>query len=416
MLIRIIVFILVLLVVDIYGYYGLRKFYKVNVWFRIHKWVTRCYWLMDIGFIIFAIGWVLIIRNSSWPDYVQYRNYFYITGAFMLIFLPKLIFLIFVLIDDIHKLVKWSLTKLQKENTEPSKVHNSPYVLNTGFMLSVLMFVWVLYGVSYGRFNFQVKEVVVEIKELPDSFDGYRIAQISDTHLGSFARKRPMERALRIIKEAQYDALVFTGDMVNNEAIEAEKFVAGFQNINPPDGMFSILGNHDMGDYRRWYTIEEKMANLEQLKQIQKEMGFRLLRNEHYFITRGPDSLMIVGIDNWGLPPFEQYGDLKKALGDYAGFSVKLLLSHDPSHWRAQVIPKTDIQLTLSGHTHAMQSGIDTPWFQWSPVSVKYPEWSGLYREGKQKLYVNRGLGFIGFPGRLGMNPEITLITLVKAK
>ena len=208
--------------------------------------------------------------------------------------------------------------------------------------------------------------------------------------------------------------LLFSGDMVNNEAVEAERFIDYFAAIQSPYGKFSVLGNHDMGDYRRWYTIEEKEANLLQLKDFQEKMGFDLLRNEHRFVTRGNDSIMIAGVDNWGLPPFHQLGDMDEALADYSDFPFILLLSHDPSHWTEVVVPESDIAITFSGHTHGFQAGIRSPWFQWSPVSVKYSNWNGLYSENGQMLYVNRGFGFIGFPGRMGMRPEITLLTLRK--
>ena len=411
------IIILILLAIDFYGFYGLRKLLKRGLFSRFRKPILRAYWIMDLGFILFAIVWTIIIRNSGWPDYVMYRNYFYITGAFILIFLPKIVFLVFNLLDDARLLLIWLVEKaLQSLRKSPGlRIRTFPLILNTGFILSLFMFVWVLYAVVYGRFHFVVEEVTVEVADLPESFEGLRIIHITDTHFGSFARKRPIERAIRIMKDLPHDLLVFTGDMVNNEAIEAERFVEGFAGLVPELGKFSILGNHDMGDYRRWYTIEEKAANLEQLKDIQDRMGFTLLRNEHVFIRRGGDSLMIAGVDNWGEPPFAQYGDLQKALGENADFPHIMLLSHDPSHWRAEVIPLTHIFLTFSGHTHAMQAGINTRWLRWSPVSVKYPEWSGLYREADQMLYVSRGLGYLGFPGRLGMRPEITLITLRRA-
>jgi uncharacterized protein len=411
MLIRIIIVILILLAIDLYGYYGLKKLLRFHPFIGYKKIITRSYWFMDLGFIVFSITWIVIIRNSNWPDYIQYRNYFYITGAFLLIFLPKLLFLIFVVLNDIMIFVRWLVRSIQEK---PVLNRTFPVLLTTGFVFSVLMFSWVAYGIVYGRFNFQVKKVEVVIDNLPEAFHGFRIMHISDAHLGSFARKRPVERALQMMRDTPHDILVFTGDMVNNEAIEVERFISGFNLIGSPYGMYSVLGNHDMGDYRRWYTIDEKEANLELLEDYQKKMGFSLLRNEHHFVVRGEDSLMIAGIDNWGVPPFAQYGDLEKALGDFANFPHIILLSHDPSHWHAEVIPQTDIILTLSGHTHAMQAGINTPWFRWSPVAARYPEWSGLYRDNRQMLYVNKGLGYLGFPGRLGMRPEITLLQLVK--
>ncbi len=414
MILRFAIIILILLAIDLYGWYGLKKLLQHGPFSSRRRQILRAYWFMDVGFIIFSIIWVIIIRTSSWPDYVMYRNYFYITGAFVLIFLPKLVFLIFNSIDDGKRLIFALIRYLSalSDKTPRVRLNTYPVILTTGFVLSLFMFVWVLYGVGYGRFHFQVKEVTVELESLPESFEGMRIIHITDTHFGSFARKRPVERALKKIRSIPHDMLLFTGDMVNNEAVEAERFIESFQKIQPPHGMYSVLGNHDMGDYRRWYTIEEKEANLEQLEEIQHAMGFTLLRNQHEFIVRKNDSLMIAGVDNWGLPPFAQYGDLDEALGEANDFPHIILLSHDPSHWREQVIPQTRIMLTLSGHTHGMQSGINTPWFQWSPVALKYDEWSGLYNESEQFLYVNRGLGYLGFPGRLGMRPEITVITL----
>ncbi len=412
MIISLIILVLLILALDFYGFYGLRKLTRHRPFVNFRKQIFRAYWIMDISFLVFSFIWTLIIRNSSWSDYVQYRNYFYITGAFILIFLPKIVYLIFNLLHDIVLLIRWVLLKLFRKSFSSYALPRPPVLLSIGFVLSIFMFVWVLYGVVYGRFNFKVKEVEVEVSDLPASFDGFRIIHISDTHLGSFARTRPVRRGVEKIRNTPHDMLVFTGDMVNNEAVEAEKFVDYFARIESPYGKFSILGNHDMGDYRRWYTIEEKAANLQQLQDFQAKMGFDLLRNDHRFITRGNDSIMIAGVDNWGLPPFAQLGDLDEALGEHAAFPFKILLSHDPSHWTEQVIPDTDIKLTLSGHTHGMQAGLRTSWFQFSPVSLKYENWNGLYSENDQQLYVNRGFGFIGFPGRMGMRPEITLLIL----
>ncbi|TVQ14500.1 MAG: metallophosphoesterase [Bacteroidetes bacterium] len=412
MILSLIILLLIILFLDFYGYYGLRKLTHYRPFGNYRKQIILGYWIMDVCFIVFSTIWTLIIRNSSWSDYVQYRNYFYITGAFVLIFLPKIVYLIFNLLHDIVLLGSWIIQKASSGGSMRFSHPKPPVLLSIGFVLSLLMFVWVLYGVVYGRFNFKVKEVEAHLADLPEAFDGFRIIHISDTHFGSFARTRPVRRGVDKIKQTPHDMLVFTGDMVNNEAVEAEKYVELFAGIDSPYGKFSILGNHDMGDYRRWYTIEEKAANLQQLQDIQADMNFVLLRNDHRFIVRGNDSILLAGVDNWGLPPFAQLGDLDKALNDHADFPVKILLSHDPSHWTEQVIPDTDIALTLSGHTHGMQAGLRTSWFQFSPVSLKYENWNGLYDQNGQLLYVNRGFGFIGFPGRMGMRPEITLLVL----
>ena len=409
-----------ILLVDLYGYYGLRTLLRAPRLQRFRRPLLRIYWAVDVLFLLLSIAWALIIRNSAWPDYVQYRNYFYITGAFMLIFLPKFTFLVFIILDDLRKLIVWALQRLSGKirsfSGKAGRARSSLLLPKAGGILSVLMFFWVLYGVAYGRFNFRVDAVEIHFETLPDAFDGYRIAHFSDTHLGSFARTRPVIRGLEKISDLQADLVIFSGDMVNNEAAEAEPYIRHFSNIASRDGKFTVLGNHDMGDYRRWYTIEEKEANLQQLEAMKAAMDFTLLRNEHVFIVRGTDSLMLLGIDNWGLPPFAQYGDLQQALGPSHDFPFQMLISHDPSHWRAEVIPATNIQLMLAGHTHGMQMGIRTPWFSWSPSVYKYPEWNGTYREGQQVLYVNRGFGYLGFPGRMGMPPEITLITLRKGQ
>lgn len=412
MWIRLLVIIFLLLAIDFYGWYGLKRLVD-HPWLRRYaRNIKRFYWFMDLGFIGFSFLWAVLIRNSGWPDHVMYRNYFYITGAFVLIFLPKFVFLIFVLLNDLKLLLRYIIQYINPGYYQGRDWKAPGKLLVSGFVLSVLMLVWVSYGVFYGRYNFKLEQVEVPIENLPEAFDGFRIIQFSDSHLGSFARSRPVNRGLKLIARTPHDVLVFTGDMVNNEAVEALRYVESVRAIESPYGKYAILGNHDMGDYRRWYTIEEKMLNLEQLEDIQASMGFDLLRNQHDFIVKGQDSIMVIGIDNWGLPPFAQYGDLNIAMGDHPDFPYKILLSHDPSHWRAQVLPETDIQLMLAGHTHGMQAGILTPWFNWSLSAMKYPEWYGLYTQNNQHLYVNRGFGFLGFPGRLGMPPEITLLIL----
>ncbi|MFO7978731.1 MAG: metallophosphoesterase [Bacteroidales bacterium] len=406
----------IILIIDLYGYYGLKKLFSVTGKTRTRRLAFTIFWVVDLLFAVLSILWILTIRSSDWPDYVQYRSYYYISGAFVLIYMPKLTFLVFVLVDDLRKFAWWigrQFTSAKRKRHRRIKNKPASRALPViGGVLSVVMFLWIVYGITVTRFNYQVEEREIYFQDLPQSFDGFRLIYIADTHLGSFARPEPVVRGLQMVGDLEGDLVLFAGDMINNEAVEAEIYVPSFEQIIANAGKFSILGNHDMGDYRRWYTIEEKDANLEALEQFQEDMGFELLRNEHAFISNGTDSIMIVGIDNWGMPPFAQYGDLQQALGEHADFPFKILLSHDPSHWRAQVLPQTDIQLMMAGHTHGAQAGILTPWFQWSPSVYIYPEWYGEYREGEQVLYVNRGFGFLGFPGRLGMPPEITAITL----
>lgn len=409
---------LVFSIIDVYGYRGMRKLFSHGNLTSFRSFVLKTYWLVDVAFLLFAGGWVLHIRNSGLEDYVQYRKFFYIIGAFILILVPKFSFFLFTAFYDLKMLVlrisRWVFASHAGTSSVIARWRGSLIVPAVGFIFAGIMFALTLHGVGFGRYNFQLEVQEMWFEDLPPAFEGYRLLQFSDTHLGSYSQTDNVKSGLDFIHMMDADLIVFTGDMVNNEAREAEKFLPLFQLLQAEDGMLSILGNHDMGDYRSWGTIKDKAPDIGKLVELQQEMGFQVLLNEHVFIKRGNDSIMIAGVENWGLPPFAQNGDLMAALGEHQSYPFKILLSHDPSHWREQVIPQTDIQLTLSGHTHGMQVGVTSRFFSWSPVKLKYNEWSGLYREGDQYLYVNRGFGFLSFPGRIGMPPEITLIVLRK--
>ena len=248
------------------------------------------------------------------------------------------------------------------------------------------------------------------------AFDGFKVVQISDMHIGSFhGHENQVKKAIELVNEQKPDLILFTGDLVNNFTEELNGWIPILSNLKAKYGMYSILGNHDYGDYYEWENEAEKAKNLNDLKQAHKNIGFRLLLNENEKISINNSEIAIVGVENWGLPPFPQYGNLNAAMNGSAEMPFKILMSHDPSHWDAEVIEKTDIDLTLSGHTHGMQFGIEIGNIKWSPVKYKYPRWAGLYKDKDQYLYVNRGFGYIGFPGRVGMPPEITLIELEKA-
>lgn len=409
----------ILAIIDIYAFRGIKRLFAHRRLSFFRLFVLRTYWFVDLFIIIFAFLWAWHVRSSDFEEYVQYRKFFLIMAAFMLVFLPKAVMFLFTIFYDIKNLLlrfsQWMFHQRPVFLEKLSRWRRSVLIPALGFLAAAFMFSVTLYGVGIGRFNFRVEEIDVWFDDLPPDFDGFRIVQFSDTHLGSFSDVSAVESGLRLINILEPDLIIFTGDMVNNVADEAIKFVTVFQELQARHGMFSILGNHDMGDYRRWGTIEDKSSNLDKLISLQREMGFDVLLNEHRFIYRGMDSIMIAGVENWGLPPFGQYGDLQRALGINSDFPFIILASHDPSHWRAQVIPETNINLTLSGHTHGMQFGITNRFFSWSPVQLKYNEWSGLYQEGNQKLYVNRGFGYLSFPGRIGMPPEITLIVLRKS-
>ena len=264
------------------------------------------------------------------------------------------------------------------------------------------------------QLRYQLRSKCLNFPNLPPSFNGLKIVHLSDIHAGSFSDKEAVNRGIRLIMEQKPDLILFTGDLVNNLATEMEEYWELFSQLNAPLGVFSITGNHDYGDYVSWDSPEAKKSNFQQLIQVHKKMGWQLLMNEHVVLQRDQDQIAIVGIENWSAKNrFPKYGNLNKAFSGAAQIPFSILLSHDPSHWRAQVLSNyPTIALTLSGHTHGMQFGIELPGVRCSPIQYVYAEWAGLYEQLDQKLYVNRGFGFIGYPGRVGILPEITVIEL----
>ena len=279
----------------------------------------------------------------------------------------------------------------------------------------MLFCVLLIYGILFGKYRYKVKELTIESADLPESFDGYKIVQISDVHSGTFDSLAKVKKGIDLINVQGADLVLFTGDMVNNLASEIEPFMDIFKSIESKDGKFSILGNHDYGDYVRFKSAKDKARNLEQLITNQAKMGFTMMRNTKKKIERNGAFINVLGVENWGKPPFQQHGDLEKAAQGISADQFTVLMSHDPSHWDYHVKAHTkDINLTLSGHTHGMQLGIDWLGIKWSPVKYRYRKWAGLYTENNRHLYVNRGFGFLGWPGRLGIWPEITVIRLKK--
>lgn len=273
-----------------------------------------------------------------------------------------------------------------------------------------------LYGMYKGKYNYKVIRHTLHYDDLPEAFDGYKITHISDIHSGSFDNRSEVVNGINIIKELKSDVIMFTGDMVNNRSSELLPWKELFSELKADDGVFSILGNHDYGDYMDWDSAAEKEQNFEELIQLQKDMGYDLLLNENRFIERNGQRLAIVGVENWGKGYFKRAGDLGKAADGVKPDDFKILLTHDPSHWDEVVINDDyHYHLTLSGHTHGMQFGIEIPgWFKWSPIKYKYKHWAGVYKEMGQYINVNRGFGYLGFPGRVGIWPEITVIELKK--
>jgi uncharacterized protein len=336
------------------------------------------------------------------------------------LFFAKLIAAVFFLVDDIRRVIQWVAGKLFFSNTEGEnlqqgeKISRSAFLSWAGMLVGGGLFGSLLYGFG-NKYRYQLKKLQLAFTNLPASFRGLKIVHISDIHSGSFTDKQAVLRGVQKILEQQPDLILFTGDLVNNTADEMQDYMDVFAKLDAPLGVYSTLGNHDYGDYAPWGSIEAKAANLERLKKVHADLGWRLLMNEHVVLEKGGDKIAVIGIENWSAKArFPKYGDMKKAYAGSEEYPFRILLSHDPSHWEAEVLKKYgDVDLMLAGHTHGMQFGVEIPGFKWSPVQYVYKQWAGLYQQGLQKLYVNRGYGFIGYPGRVGILPEITLLELV---
>lgn len=340
----------------------------------------------------------------------------YAFGFLLTMLTFKLITILFLFSEDLFRFFSGGYEKLFGASREFSMPQRRRFLSTIALGLAAIPFGALLYGMYRGKYNFKVLRYNLEFDDLPDAFDGYRITQISDIHSGSFDNRKMIEYGVSLINKQKSDAILFTGDMVNNKTEEMVPWADLFATLEAKDGKFSVLGNHDYGDYIPWKTQELKRQNLEDLKDLQREMGFDLLLNEHRYLTKGDDKIALVGVENWGKGGFKKAGDLQKAVSGIADTDFKILLSHDPSHWELEVVPdEKHFHLTLSGHTHGMQFGIEIPgWIKWSPVKWRYKHWAGIYKEKGQFINVNRGFGFLGYPGRVGIWPEITVITLKK--
>jgi uncharacterized protein len=334
------------------------------------------------------------------------------------LFLFKLFAAIFFLIDDIRRGIQWLAGKFfsRQDNvgeTGNEKIGRSVFLSWLGMAVGGTLFSSLLIGFT-NKYNYKVKRVALKYPNLPENFRGLKIVQLSDIHCGSFTNPAEVAKGIELANSLDPDLIVFTGDLVNNTASELKDYEKIFSGLKAPMGVYSILGNHDYGDYYKWDSDEAKIQNLESLKTVQASMGWNLLLDQHVVLEKNNDKIALIGVENWSnMGRFPKYGNLARAWEGTGDLPFKILLSHDPTHWDAQVrADYPDIDLTLSGHTHGMQFGVEIPWFRWSPVQYVYKQWMGLYEEGRQKLYINRGYGFIGYPGRVGILPEITLIEL----
>ncbi len=402
------IFILIfLLLIDLYAFRGLKNF--SSSWSGIVRiLVYLIYWLIPI-FVFIMTFYIMYKLPHMASGKMYYRTFYAFVGLLVLFYAPKILFSTFLIGNDVVAVVVFVL----KKYSLISSTFQNQWFRYVGAAVAFLLFFFTLYGMAFGKYHYKVNHIQLKFSNLPEQFNGFKIVQISDWHIGSyFRRPERIQEAVNRINSLNPDLIVFTGDLVNNLATEVDEFIPILQELKAKYGVYSILGNHDYGDYVVWRDPEGKKENLEELRNVEKEIGFQLLDNQSVIIEIDGAKIGLAGIENWGLPPFPQHGDLSKALADITDIPFKILLSHDPSHWDEEVSGKTNVDLTLSGHTHGMQFGINLKRMKWSPVKYKYPRWSGLYSEKGQILYVNVGIGYLGFPGRVGMRPEIALFEL----
>jgi len=402
---------LISFLLDLYAWQGVKTWIRGWKSVRRKKIAQRIYWVLFAGVTI-----LFLTAITFGPGYLT-RFQEWALSLFLTCLITKLFFIIVLLLGDIVRFF-WGITrrmfKTKAVSGEPFFPSRRRFIAEAGILLAAVPFTGFLYAMFKGKYDYRLHEVTLYFGDLPVSFDGFTITQISDFHSGSFDNRSAVTRGIEIAKAQQSDLFVFTGDLVNNMAWEAEPYISLFSQLKAPYGQFSILGNHDYGDYAQWGSPEQKADNFEKNKQNHQKLGYRLMLNENTVIRKGPDQLVLIGVENWGRG-FIQRGDIDKALEGVDPNAFKILLSHDPTHWEEKIrYHPTTIHLTLSGHTHGAQFGVEADKWRWSPVQYRYLNWAGLVNEKDRYLYVNRGFGFLAFSGRLGIWPEITKITLRK--
>lgn len=390
-------------VVDIYAYQAVRTLTKDQIWARY------LYWGLSLAFLVLVILVIINFDRSAGPQHPLFK---WMLGSFVLLFVPKLVISAPLLIEDIMRILVGIAGKLTGADTSDAFLPSRrKFISQVALALAAIPFAGILHGMLKGKYNYRVIKKTLFFPDLPEEFDGLTISQISDVHSGSFDNAEKIAYGIDLINQQESDLILFTGDLVNNQADEMEPWKEIFARLKAPLGKYSILGNHDYGDYSEWPSPEAKQANMEKLYRTHAEIGFDLLRNENRIIERNGQSIRLVGVENWG-KGFVQHGDLDRALEGTSAEEFHILMSHDPSHFD-EIVKKhpKKMSLTLSGHTHGMQFGIEIPGLiRWSPVKYRYPKWAGLYEEAGRYLYVNRGFGFLAFPGRVGIWPEITVL------
>lgn len=401
-----------------YGFQGIKRLTADWYSARYRKTVHLAYWLFFIVLLLsFAVTFYIRFSTDNSSPLIQW-----VMNVFLTFFVTLLVFILPLLLEDIYRAFA-ALVRFFRRTESSSNISDSAlrpgrrkFISQAALLLAGIPYASFLYGIIKGKYDYRLHREVLYFDDLPEAFDGFTITQISDVHSGSFTDAAAVQQGIDLIMAQKSDLFVFTGDIVNDLATEIEPYKGAFGQIKAPFGQFSVLGNHDYGMYHEWGSEEAREENLEKLKQHHADMGYRLLLDEHVTLEKEGEKIALLGVENWGRG-FIEKGDLSKALNGVEEGAFKVLLSHDPSHWD-EVVKKqpTPVHLTLSGHTHGMQFGVETPLFKWSPVQYRYKNWAGLAEDNNRLLYVNRGFGFIGFSGRVGIWPEITVLELRKRR
>lgn len=416
-IIAILVFIGILLLIDWYVFTGVRTLTS-SLETRTRKIVHWIYWGISISLFLWLGIISLLVRFEGFDP----RSFSFFFGFWALLFVPKLLFGFFLLGEDIYRLLR-SLFALGhnaiiKNDPMPLSTSRRKFISVIAAATAAIPFIGIIHGMAVGKFKYRVLRETLFFSDLPEAFDGFTITQLSDIHVGSFdpiGDRAEVLRAIAMANDQKSDLLVFSGDLVNNRASEMEPWLEDFKKLHAPFGKYSILGNHDYGDYVEWDSKAAKETNMQKLFSTHGKLGFCLLRNENAVIEKGGQKISLIGVENWGSGGFKKKGDLNNALKNVPLDAFKILLSHDPSHFDEIVSQHpTHIHLTLSGHTHGGQFGVEIPGIKWSPVQMRYPHWAGIYTVNGRNIYVNRGFGFLALPARVGIWPEITVLTLKK--
>jgi len=402
--ISLIILFVIIVLLEVYAFQAIKTITKSKV--------IRYSWLF-VSIAVYAnFAYVALTYDRTQGQTPQFQM---AMGILLTVLIPKLVVLIFMFGEDIYRWILKLISAVTSGNTMPLAGRRK-FISQISLGLAAIPFISFIYGIVQGKYNYKVIKYQLFFDDLPEAFDGFTITQISDIHSGSFTNKEKIQYGVDLINEQKSDIMLFTGDIVNNKADEMDNWIAIFDKLEAKEGKYSILGNHDYGDYMDWDNPQDKIDNFQKVKDIHKNIGFDLLLDEHRYIEKDGQKIALLGVENWG-KGFNKAGDLQRAAAGIQKEDFKILMSHDPSHWEEKV--KQDpfnYQLTLSGHTHGLQMGIEIPgWFKWSPSKYAYKQWAGLYKEAGRVINVNRGFGYHAFPGRVGIWPEITVIELKKS-